>query len=101
VKLTKKFIDAQSFNGKAQHIIWNGEVPGFGVRIYPYMIRVILRAVMFAEFMVESFYSRARRGNRRIAGYVTVSATPLSDKMADQKTANVTARSIYLGTCMK
>jgi ATP-dependent RNA helicase RhlB len=50
----------------------------------------ILRAVMFAEFMVESFYSRARR----IAGYVTVSATPLSDKMADQKTANVTARSI-------
>jgi hypothetical protein len=45
---------------------------------------------MFAEFMVESFYSRARR----IAGYVTVSATPLSDKMADQKTANVTARSI-------
>jgi hypothetical protein len=49
---------------------------------------------MFAEFMVESFYSRARRGNRRIAGYVTVSATPLSDKMADQKTANVTARSI-------
>jgi hypothetical protein len=51
---------------------------------------VILRAVMFAEFMVESFYSRARR----IAGYVTVSATPLSDKMADQKTANVTARSI-------
>jgi hypothetical protein len=46
---------------------------------------------MFAEFMVESFYSRARR----IAGYVTVSATPLSDKMADQKTANVTARSIF------
>jgi hypothetical protein len=47
---------------------------------------------MFAEFMVESFYSRARR----IAGYVTVSATPLSDKMADQKTANVTARSITI-----
>jgi hypothetical protein len=50
---------------------------------------------MFAEFMVESFYSRARRGNRRIAGYVTVFATPLLDKMADQKVANVTARSIY------
>jgi hypothetical protein len=45
--------------------------------------------------MVESFYSRARRENRRIASYVTVFATPLSDKMAGQKTANVTVRSIY------
>jgi hypothetical protein len=45
-------------------------------------------------FMIESIYSRARRGNRRIAGYVTVSATPLADKMAVQKTKNVTARSI-------
>jgi len=35
VKLTRKFIDAQSFNGKAQHIIWDDAVPGFGVRIYP------------------------------------------------------------------
>jgi hypothetical protein len=43
--------------------------------------------------MVESFYSRARREIRRIAGYVTVSATPLLDKMADQKSAKVTARS--------
>jgi hypothetical protein len=44
--------------------------------------------------MVESFYSRARRGNRRIAGYVTVFATLLLNKMADQKTANMTAWSI-------
>lgn len=35
MKLTKKFIDAQTFNGKAQHIIWDDEVPGFGVRLYP------------------------------------------------------------------
>lgn len=35
VKLTKKFIDAQIYNGKAKHIIWDGEVKGFGVRIYP------------------------------------------------------------------
>lgn len=35
VKLTKKFIDAQVYNGKAQHIIWDDEIPGFGVRIYP------------------------------------------------------------------
>jgi len=35
VKLTKKFIDAQVFNGKAQHIIWDDEVPGFGIRLYP------------------------------------------------------------------
>ena len=34
-KLTQKFIDAQSFNGTAKHIIWDGEVKGFGVRIYP------------------------------------------------------------------
>jgi hypothetical protein len=54
----------------------------------------ILRAVTFAEFMVESLYSRARRENGRIASYVTVFATPLSDKMADQKTANVAVRSI-------
>jgi hypothetical protein len=51
---------------------------------------------MFAEFMVESFYSRARRKNRRIAGYVTVFATPLLDKMTDQKAANVAARSISI-----
>jgi hypothetical protein len=54
----------------------------------------ILRAVTVAEFMVESFYSRARRENRRIAGYVTVSTTQLSDKMAEQKSAIVAARSI-------
>lgn len=35
MKLTKKFIDAQIYNGKAKHIIWDGEVKGFGVRIYP------------------------------------------------------------------
>jgi Phage integrase family. len=35
VKLTKKFIDAQIYNGKAQHIIWDDEVPGFGIRLYP------------------------------------------------------------------
>ena len=35
MKLTKKYIDAQIFNGKPQHIIWDDEVPGFGVRLYP------------------------------------------------------------------
>jgi len=50
---------------------------------------------MFTEFMIELFYSRARRKKRRIAGYATVFATPLPDKMADQKTGNVTA----LGGC--
>jgi hypothetical protein len=44
--------------------------------------------------MIESFYSRARRGSRRIDGYVTVSSTRLADKMAGQETANVTARSV-------
>ena len=34
-KITQKFIDAQSYNGTAKHIIWDGEVKGFGVRIYP------------------------------------------------------------------
>jgi hypothetical protein len=42
----------------------------------------ILRPVMFSGLIAESFYLRARRGNRLIVGYVTVSATPLSDKMA-------------------
>jgi len=41
---------------------------------------------MFTEFMIELFYSGAKPENRRIASYVTVFATPLSDKMADQKT---------------
>ncbi len=50
---------------------------------------------MFTEFMIELFYSRARCKNRRIASYVTVFATQLSDKMADQKTENVTVQSIY------
>jgi|GEM_PF-3598100 len=54
----------------------------------------ILRAVMFADFMARLFCSRARRENRRIASYVTVFATPLSDKIARQKAANVAARSI-------
>jgi|CXWL01.1.fsa_nt_gi hypothetical protein len=54
----------------------------------------ILRAVTVAEFMVESFYSRARQGNRRISGYVTVSATQPTDKRAEQKSAIVAARSI-------
>jgi len=49
---------------------------------------------MFTEFMIELFYSRARRKNRHIAGYVTVFATPLSDKMAAQKTGNLTAQYI-------
>lgn len=35
MKLTKKFIDAQTFNGAAKHIIWDDEIKGFGVRIYP------------------------------------------------------------------
>ena len=35
VKLTKKFIDSQSFNGKAQHIVWDDAISGFGVRFYP------------------------------------------------------------------
>jgi len=56
----------------------------------------ILRAVMFAAFMARLFCSRARHENRRIASYVTVFATPLSDKKARQKTANVAARSIYI-----
>ena len=34
-KLTKKFIDSQSFNGSAKHILWDGETKGFGLRIYP------------------------------------------------------------------
>jgi len=50
---------------------------------------------MFTEFMIELFYSRARLKNMLIASYVTVFATQLSDKMADQKIVNVTARSIY------
>ena len=59
----------------------------------------MLRAVTVAEFMVESFYSGARRGNRRIAGYVTVSATQLSDKRAEQKSAIVAEQSIILRVC--
>lgn len=35
MKLTKKFIDAQEYNGSAKHIIWDGELKGFGVRLYP------------------------------------------------------------------
>lgn len=35
MKLTKKFIDAQTFNGQSQHIVWDDAVPGFGVRLYP------------------------------------------------------------------
>ena len=35
MKLTKKFIDAQIYNGTAKHIIWDGETKGFGVRLYP------------------------------------------------------------------
>ena len=35
MKLKQKFIDAQKYNGSAKHIIWDGEVKGFGVRIYP------------------------------------------------------------------
>jgi len=35
MKLTKKFIDTQVFNGKGQHVLWDDEVPGFGVRLYP------------------------------------------------------------------
>lgn len=35
VKLTKKYIDSQTYNGKAQHIIWDEAVSGFGVRFYP------------------------------------------------------------------
>jgi len=35
MKLTKKFIDTQIFNGKGQHVLWDDEVPGFGVRLYP------------------------------------------------------------------
>jgi hypothetical protein len=54
----------------------------------------ILRAVMFTELTIELFYSKARRGNRCISSHVTVFATQLSDKMADEKTENVTARSI-------
>ena len=54
----------------------------------------ILRAVMFSAFMAMLSCSRARRENRRIARYVTVFATPLSDKRARQKTENVAARSI-------
>jgi hypothetical protein len=38
---------------------------------------------MFAEFMIEWIFSRARRANRRLAGYVTVFVTPLLDKMVD------------------
>ena len=34
MKLTKKFIDAQKHNGSAKHIIWDGELKGFGVRLY-------------------------------------------------------------------
>ena len=49
---------------------------------------------MFTEFMIELFYSRARRKNKRIASYATVFATPLSDKMADHKAENMTAPSM-------
>ena len=35
MKLTKKIIDAQEYNGSAKHIIWDGELKGFGVRVYP------------------------------------------------------------------
>jgi hypothetical protein len=49
---------------------------------------------MFAEFVVETFYSKARCGNWCIAGYETVFVTPLLDKTADQKTANMPTRRI-------
>lgn len=35
MKLTKKFIDAQIYNGSAKHIVWDSELKGFGVRLYP------------------------------------------------------------------
>jgi hypothetical protein len=53
---------------------------------------------MFSEFMVELFYSRARRGNRCIVVYLTVCGTPLLDKAVDQNAANLTARRIEAET---
>ena len=50
---------------------------------------------MFTEFMIELFYSGAKPENMRIASYVTVFATPLSDKMADQKT-ELWPRGVYI-----
>lgn len=35
MKLTKKYIETLIWNGKAQHIVWDDEVKGFGVRLYP------------------------------------------------------------------
>lgn len=34
MKLTKKYIETLIWNGKAQHIVWDDEVKGFGVRLY-------------------------------------------------------------------
>jgi integrase len=37
VKLTKRAIDAATYegDGKSRHVLWDSEVPGFGVRLYP------------------------------------------------------------------
>jgi len=64
------------------------------VNIQPYTGEFILRAVTVADFIARWFGSRARRWNRRIASYATVSATLLSAKIGRQKTATVAVWSI-------
>jgi len=59
------------------------------------IILVILRAVTVVDFIASWFWSRARRWNRRIASYVTVSAKQLSAKIGHQKTATVAVWRIW------
>ena len=34
-KLTKRKVDAATYRGSGRHVVWDAEVPGFGLRVYP------------------------------------------------------------------
>ena len=34
-KLTKRTVDAATYRGSGRHVVWDGEVRGFGLRVYP------------------------------------------------------------------
>jgi integrase len=95
MKLTKRVIDAAVYqgNGQSRHVLWDSEIPGLGVRLYPagakgfvlsYRVHGRKRLMVLGAYGVLTL-DQARREARKLLVAVEAGGDPLNDRWKESK----------------
>ncbi len=96
MKLTKRTIDATTYTGKsnARHVVWDDEVPGFGVRIFPSGKRSFVlsyrtagrkRMMTIGTYGVLTLDQARTHARAELAKVETQGADPLADREKERR----------------